>query len=231
MPESPTRPRRSLEPRASGSLADRAYEELRDRLVTLDIAPGAPLDEDRLIQELEVGRTPIREALKRLALERLVQVYPRRGSFAADINITDLADIADVRMPLEGHAAFRAAERLTPDAEKQLDELVRELRAITPATDNHELLELDTRIHRFIYRATRNAYLEQSLTVYLNLSTRIWHLVIDRMPGGYDPAEHLELLAAVKARDPERARRALVDHVVAFEDAIHAALRKDGSAV
>ena len=80
-------------------LADRAYAELRDRIVTLRIAPGAPIDEDALGGELEIGRTPVREAIKRLALENLVTVFPRRGTFASEINITDLAHISDVRDP------------------------------------------------------------------------------------------------------------------------------------
>src|ERR1700677_3763678 len=94
-------------------LADRAYEELRDRIVTLRIAPGAPIDEDVVGQELQMGRTPVREAIKRLSLENLVTVFPRRGTFASEINITDLADISDVRTQLEGHAAYRAAQRIT----------------------------------------------------------------------------------------------------------------------
>src|SRR5512133_4381963 len=105
-------------------LADRAYAELRDRILTLAIAPGAPINEDALGRDLEMGRTPVREAIKRLALERLVTVFPRRGTFASEINITDLAAISDVRVQLEGHAARRAAERCTPDQRVQLDALV-----------------------------------------------------------------------------------------------------------
>ena len=102
------------ETRPPALLADRAYEELRDRLVTLQIKPGEPIDEDQLGRELEMGRTPIREAIKRLALENLVTVFPRRGTFAAEINIKDLAHITDVRQVLEGQAAVprgRAPDR------------------------------------------------------------------------------------------------------------------------
>src|SRR5436305_14286372 len=105
-------------------LADRAYVELRDRIVTLRIAPGAPIDEDLLGQELQMGRTPVREAIKRLSLENLVTVFPRRGTFASEINITDLAQISDVRVQLEGHAAYRAAERITAEQRSELDGLL-----------------------------------------------------------------------------------------------------------
>src|SRR5579859_2313319 len=108
-------------------LADRAYDELRDRIVTLQIAPGAPIDEDLIGQELEMGRTPVREAIKRLSLENLVTVFPRRGTFASEINITDLAHISDVRGVLEGHAAHRAAQRITEAQRAELHELLVEL--------------------------------------------------------------------------------------------------------
>src|ERR1700693_374608 len=108
-------------------LADRAYVELRDRIVSLRIAPGAPIDEDGLGAELEMGRTPRREAIKRLALENLVTVFPRRGTFASEINITDLAHISDVRSQLEGHAAYRAAERITDTQQAELQQLLDEL--------------------------------------------------------------------------------------------------------
>ncbi|HUJ33636.1 MAG TPA: GntR family transcriptional regulator, partial [Solirubrobacteraceae bacterium] len=120
-------PRRPAPPR--GLLADRAYRELRDRLVTLRIAPGAPIDEDLIGRELKMGRTPVREAIKRLALENLVTVFPRRGTFASEINITDLAHISDVRAQLESHAAYRAAERITDTQREELTRLLDELHA------------------------------------------------------------------------------------------------------
>ncbi|MAO80463.1 MAG: GntR family transcriptional regulator, partial [Nocardioides sp.] len=82
---------------SSSSLADRAYEALRHRLVMLDIAPGDVINEAALSAELEVGRTPIREALKRLEGAHLVVSYPRRGTFAANVDITDLAAITEMR--------------------------------------------------------------------------------------------------------------------------------------
>ena len=163
-------------------LADRAYVELRDRIVTLRIPPGAPIDEDLLGGELEMGRTPVREAIKRLALENLVTVFPRRGTFASEINITDLNHISDVRIVLEGHAAFRAAERITGAQRSELEDLLGALGRSQGSDDAEELMALDARVHRFIYRCTGNPYLEETLTRYFNLSLRIWHLVLDRLP-------------------------------------------------
>src|ERR1700755_861639 len=130
-------------------LADRASAALRDRIVALRIAPGAPINEDALGRELDMGRTPVREAIKRLALENLVTVFPRRGTFASEINITDLAHISDVRQQLEGHAAFRAAERLTPAQRDELNRLLEELDSSQGSDDIQALMALDTRVHRF----------------------------------------------------------------------------------
>src|SRR5689334_13241092 len=133
-------------------LADRAYAELRDRIVTLAIPPGAPINEDTLGRELDMGRTPVREAIKRLTLEHLVAVFPRRGTFASEINITDLADISDVRVQLEGHAAYRAAERITEAQRVEMDELLDELAHSKGSDDTAALKALDARVQPFIYR-------------------------------------------------------------------------------
>ncbi|MGH3050953.1 MAG: GntR family transcriptional regulator [Gaiellaceae bacterium] len=213
------------ENRVPALLADRAYEELRDRLVTLQIKPGEPLDEDRLGSELEMGRTPIREAIKRLALENLVSVFPRRGTFASEINIKDLAQITEVRAVLEARAAALAAERLTDAGRAELGTLIEELRASRGGDDMKALMELDTRIHRFVYRACDNPFLDVTLYRYLNLSLRIWYLVIDRLPHLFQRVhEHEALLQAIADRKPERAAEIAARHVDLFESEIRSVL-------
>jgi DNA-binding GntR family transcriptional regulator len=206
-------------------LADRAYTELRDRIVTLQIPPGAPIDEDLLGAELKIGRTPVREAIKRLALENLVTVYPRRGTFASEINITDLADVSDVRAQLEGHAAYRAAQRITDAQRAELEQLLEELGHSRGSDDIETLMALDARVHRFIYRCAGNLYLEQTLTRYFNLSLRIWHLVLDRLPHLFTRVhEHDDLLRAIEVGDADRARTVLSEHVATFEREIRVVL-------
>jgi DNA-binding GntR family transcriptional regulator len=204
-------------------LADRAYVELRDRIVTLVIPPGAPINEDALGRDLQMGRTPVREAIKRLALERLVTVFPRRGTFASEINITDLAAISDVRVQLEGHAARRAAERLTPAQRAELDALVAEIDA--SSGDPDMLMRLDAAIHRFVYVCAANPYLQETLERYLNLSLRIWYLVLDRLPHLFDRVhEHRDLLLAIRGGDGERAAGIAAEHVAVFESEIRGVL-------
>jgi DNA-binding GntR family transcriptional regulator len=204
-------------------LADRAYVELRDQIVTLTIPPGAPINEESLGRELGLGRTPLREAIKRLALENLVAVYPRRGTFVTEINITDLAHISDVRVQLEGHAAYRAAQRLTAAQREELDALVAEIEQ--PRSDADALMGLDARIHRFVYRCAANPYLRNTLEHYLNLSLRIWYLVLGRLPHLFERVhEHTELLHAIRAGDADGARAIAAEHVATFESEIRGVL-------
>ncbi|CDR01864.1 GntR family transcriptional regulator [Streptomyces iranensis] len=208
------------------SLAERAYRAIRDRLVMLEIRPGAPINEDQLAQSLGVGRTPVREALKRLQYERLITTYPRRGTFATEVNITDLAHISEVRQELEPLAAALAARRATAADRATLTAALRELEgADSPQRDAAELMRLDLQVHRAIYAATHNPYLEDTLVRHDNLATRIWCLFIDRLSdmAGHI-GEHGPLIEAVVAGDPDKAAQLAHSHVEGFERAIRAAI-------
>src|SRR4051812_5459091 len=171
-----------------------------------------------------MGRTPVREAIKRLALETLVTVFPRRGTFASEINITDLAHISDVRRQLEGHAAYRAAQRLTAARRAELDALLAQLDAPGPGTRD-ELMQLDAEIHRFVHRCTSNPYLEETLARYFNLSLRIWYLVLDRLPHLTERVrEHRPLLEAIRDGEADRARAIAAEHVGTFATEIRSVL-------
>ncbi len=175
------------------------------------------------MSDLAVGRTPIREAIKRLALEDLVTIYPRRGTFVSEIEITDLAQIGDVRRQLEGHAAYRAAERASASDKLEAETLIDELDTLGPTGD--DLMAIDARIHRFVYRCARNPYLESTLDRLLNLSLRIWLRVIDQLPHlEASVLEHRELLAAVRDADAKRARALASAHVETFEREIRRVL-------
>jgi DNA-binding GntR family transcriptional regulator len=172
-----------------------------------------------------MGRTPVREAIKRLALENLVTVFPRRGTFASDINITDLAHISEVRTVIEGHADQQAAQRLTEPLRAELERLVHELDAAASSEDRVALMDLDARVHRFIYRCAGNPYLAATCDRYFNLSLRIWHLALDRMPTlAHHVSGHRDVLGAIASGDPERARTRLAEHVEGFEQTIREVL-------
>lgn len=208
---------------AAQSQAEHAYLVLRDLILSLRLAPGTPVQEEPLTKELGLGRTPFREAIKRLEAESLVAIYPRRGTFVTEVNITDHALIADVRRRLEGHAARRAAERSTDAERAELRDLGKEI--LTMPQEQTAIMGLDTRIHRTVYRCTHNRYLEATLGHYYNLALRIWCLFFEQLT---DVAEHVgehsELLEAVIAGDTDGADAIAVNHVDHFEQAIRQVL-------
>ncbi|CAN5747564.1 GntR family transcriptional regulator [soil metagenome] len=210
---------------SAGTNADRAYEAIRERLVMLDIRPGEPINDDRLATDMGLGRTPVREALKRLEQDRLVVAYPRRGTFATAVDMTDLADISEVRTQLEPTAAARAARSASADARARLRVLAEGIAAIADDDDPREVMRRDVIVHRAIYRASGNPHLEQILIGLDGHATRIWCLFLDRLPDvGRHVREHADLLEAIIAGDDTTAAALTLAHVQGFEREIRALL-------
>jgi len=217
------RPQGSV-PYVARSQSEEAYLRIRDRIVCLEMPPGSVVEEGRLRDELEIGRTPIREALQRLAWENLVRSVPHRGTFVTDVNITDLARITEVRVVLEGHAARLAAERRGARDRDAIADLLERVDTVE-LTNQRELMQLDQEVHRQVYRSARNSFLEGTLERYFNLSLRLWFLVLDRGIRLREAVEeHRELLRAVLAGDGDRAEQCMRRHVTGFESEIRRVL-------
>jgi DNA-binding GntR family transcriptional regulator len=186
----------------------------------------APIDDAALSRSLGVGRTPVREALKRLEVDRLVVAYPRRGTFATGVDITDLAYISEIRVQLEPLAARRAAEVAGAGTRAELAELAAATGGLDArATERTELMRWDLRVHRAIYRAAGNPHLLDTLVRYHNLATRIHCLFLDRLAHvDRHVGEHAGLLRAIAAGDADDAERISRDHVTGFEQAIRAVI-------
>jgi DNA-binding GntR family transcriptional regulator len=204
------------------SRSDEAYLRIRDLIVSLELPPGAIVNERELMERLRLGRTPVREALRALAQERLVEVYPRRGIFVSSVDVGDLASLSEVRAVLESYAARLAAERATDAERREAGALSAELE---DAAGARELIELDQRIHRHVYRCAHNPFLEKTLNEYYVLTLRIWFLALDRVTR-LDEAvrEHRELMDAIRDGDAARAEDAMRRHVLGFERAIRETL-------
>jgi len=207
--------------------AERAYVDLRDRIVTLHLRPGDVLREDELMGDLGIGRTPLREAVKRLALENLVEVQPRRGTFVSAVEATDIVGITEVRAELEAYAAELAAVRLDPETRSTAEALLRELEQLSRGDDQDSLIRADERIHRFTWDAARNPYLAETLERYFTHSLRIWYLVLDRVPSlSHTVHDQTQLLEAVLDRNGPHARTIMREHVLAFQRDILAAFSR-----
>jgi DNA-binding GntR family transcriptional regulator len=206
------------------SLADQAYYRIRELIVTLELPPGSLVNEQELMEQLGLGRTPVREALRTLARERLVLVYPRRGMFISPVDVGDLAGLSEVRTTLESHAARLAAERATDAERTETDALLAELDG-SAAHDERSLIDLDQRLHRHVYRCAHNPFLEATLNEYYMLTLRIWFLVLDRIVRLEDAIqEHRDLLEAIRTGDPDRAADVMRLHIEGFERAIRRVL-------
>ncbi|GAB3288295.1 GntR family transcriptional regulator [Parasphingorhabdus pacifica] len=209
-------------------MVDRAYEQLRDDLVTLRIEPGEPLDEKRLSASLELGLTPVRDAIKRLTLERLVVTYPRRGTFAAEISVSDEVWLTEIREELEGLAAALAATRATPTEREKLSHLA-DLANSHPSADHGSTsyIEVDAAIHRAIYAAAHNPFLETNLNQYATLAMRIWHYGLRQV--AHQPTTRCDqagVVAAIVRGDAEAARAGAQAHLHDFSDSVRALLAR-----
>ena len=205
-------------------MADRAYVAIQDKLIMLDIRPNDALVEGELAAELGVGRTPVREALKRLEADRLVVSFPRRGTFATGVDVADLRHISQIRVNLEPIAARTAAESASAAVRRQLLELAVRTEALdVKGIGRNELMRWDMRVHRAIYRAAGNPHLEDVLVRYDNLATRIFCIFLDRLPTvARHVGEHVALLRAIASGDGDAAAAIAREHVIGFEESVRA---------
>ena len=203
----------------ASSLAERAHIAIRDLIVSLELPPGSLIDERRLVESLGIGRTPVREALRRLAQEQLVEVFPRRGMFVTGVDVRDLARISEVRAVLEPEAARLAASRAT---DEERDELAALGDRIKRGVD---LMALDERIHRAVHAAAHNRLLEKTLGEYYVLALRIWMIALDRAQDLEEAVEaHRDLIRAIVVGNGDGAAKIMRAHVEGFEQAMRKVL-------
>jgi DNA-binding GntR family transcriptional regulator len=200
------------------SLSESAYQRLKEKIITLELLPASLVNEAALMQELGVGRTPLREAFQRLANENLVVILPRRGILVADVNMTDLQKIFEVRIELEVFAARLAAERATPQQIAEMEALFKNADALIRHGDHRQLIQLDHQAHQLIMRAAHNEFLEESLERLYNHVLRLWYVSLHRVSRLREAiAEHRDLIAAIKAGEGERAAEIMRAHIVGFQ--------------
>jgi DNA-binding GntR family transcriptional regulator len=207
-----------------------AYDRIREAIITLELAPGTLINEQRLAEDLQMGAVPVREALKLLAHDELIVITPRHGLYVADINLPDLEQISEMRLTLEPLCAGFAAERATADDLTVLEALRKEQAATSPA-DSRRLLDVDHKFHQAIVRAAKNKYLVRILEHLFGLSQRLWYLALpqlDMLPTAV--AEHLELVESIKSKDADRARKIMYDHVNEFYDRVRQILNASDKA-
>jgi DNA-binding GntR family transcriptional regulator len=200
--------------------AEQAYQEIKKRIIETDLAPGAVINESELMDELGFGRTPVREALKRLQSDDLVVVKPRRGIFVAELAITDLSQIFEVRVELEALAVRLACQRISQTELKRLENLADKY-AEADTSVKEEMINLDGKFHAVLREATHNRFLISNLEYYYNLSLRIWYLALPRAAAEeIDVKAHCEIYKAIASGDEDLAVNRITKHIRDFHKTI-----------
>lgn len=197
--------------------ADDAYEKLKHLIVTLQLPPGSAINEQELIQQLTVGRTPFREAMLRLSHEGLIVRAPRRGAWVSDLSITEVQQLIDARSFVEPLVTRRASERITaPDADK----LMRIVDAGEQAVRDHDVETLvwhDLRFHSCVAQLSDNQYFAAFSRSIDTTLLRYWYASFLRGGDFSNSFVHHRLLAAaIASRDPDLAEERAREHVDIF---------------
>ena len=158
------------------TLTERAYRALEEEIVTLRLKPSQVLSEQMLSATFKIGRTPIREALQRLAREGLVAILPRKGILVSDINPRNQLLVLEVRRELERLLSRAGAERATKEQREHLQEIARGMDRASKANDDIAFMRLDRELNRLMIDAGHNDYAARSMKLLQGLSRRFWYM-------------------------------------------------------
>lgn len=202
-------------------LREIVFEHLREAIINGDLRPGERLMEMQLAEEMGVSRTPVREAIRKLELEGLVIMVPRRGAYVSDLSIKDVAETYEIRSALEALAAGLAAERITPDESEELERILVQIGECIAANDLERSIELDEEFHNILYRASRNDRLVQ---IIYNLREQIHRFRSTSLgtPGRLEAvlSEHTKIAEAISDRNADLAQRLAQEHIENAENAL-----------
>jgi DNA-binding GntR family transcriptional regulator len=202
-------------------LRELVFESLREAIISGRLKPGERMMEIQMAEEMGVSRTPVREAIRKLELEGLVVMIPRKGAYVAGLSLKDIVEVFEIRGALEGLAAELAAERITDD---ELENLERYLVRITEDIEKGDLVkvvETDTDFHTQLYKASRNDWLLQIIN---NLREQIQRFRTTSLsyPGRMKEAveEHRQIVEAISIRNGKLARKLAQEHIDKAENSL-----------
>lgn len=195
-------------------LRDVVFQTLRQAILRGELKPGERLMEIHLAQKLGVSRTPVREAIRKLELEGLVLMIPRKGAVVAEITVKDLEDVLEVRMALEELAVRNACRRITPEQLQEVKRLSEEFRKTLYGDDVSAYAQADVKFHDAIYLATGNGRLVQILN---NLREQMYRYRMeylkDRQSHSILVKEHEEIVRGLSEHNEELAIEATSRHI------------------
>ena len=195
-------------------LRDVVFKTLRQGILTGELKPGERLMEIHLADRLGVSRTPIREAIRKLELEGLVTMIPRKGAEVAQISAKNLKDVLEVRQALDALGVELACERITEEGLQELKEACDYFAKVTATKDATIITKADVALHDVIIRATGNERLQQMIS---NLSEQMYRYRFEYIKdASYHTLlieEHRRIYESVAARDKEQAVKEIQQHI------------------
>ena len=208
-------------------LRDVVFTTLRQAIITGEFAPGERLMEVSLAKQLGVSRTPVREAIRKLELEGLVIMVPRKGAQVAHITEKSLRDVLEVRKSLEKLAVELACERMTEEDMKEMNRAEEAFSAAVHEGDALRIAETDEQFHDVIYNSTGNTKLVQLLN---NLREQMYRYRLEHIKDEKSRLslleEHQRMMTALRSRDVELAKKAAGEHIVNQENNVPRNLRE-----
>jgi DNA-binding GntR family transcriptional regulator len=198
------------------TLTDRAYRRLEELIVTLQLAPGAVVSETALSKRLGIGRTPIREALQRLARERLITVLPRRGIMVSEVNVRTQLRLLEARREMERLLARCAARRAGDADRRRFTQIADGMEEAARANDDVTFMRLDREFNLLVLGAGENEFAAGAMTLMHGLSRRFWYIhykQVADMP--LTARQHADIARAIAAGD-EKAAGAAVDRLMDY---------------
>jgi GntR family transcriptional regulator, rspAB operon transcriptional repressor len=211
--------------RASTRTSDRIHEELRRAIITLELSPRSVLSESSLAERLKCSRTPLREALQRLAQEQLVVIEPRRAISIPPLGMTEFTELMDTMLAVEPVLIRASAASIRADELATLDRCVYQMEEAGRTGDFAGWADLDFDFHEAIARGTQNHYMEQTLVRLDRLVSRFAYLGI-RRPGAASvaTAEHRHVMEALRRHDADECERLIRQHITNGRERMKAVL-------
>jgi DNA-binding GntR family transcriptional regulator len=210
----------ALEDMAVETMTDRVYKQIEELIVTLQLPPGTMLSEQALAQNLAFGRTPIREALQRLAREGLVTILARRGILVSEINLRTQLRLLEVRRELERLMARTACGRASQAEREEFAEIAEGMRQASEKADGIAFMRLDSEFNLLISRAAQNEFASRSMGLMHGLSRRFWYQHYKEVADLPRAAQlHAAVAQAIVERNCDEAGRAsdrLLDYIEDF---------------
>ncbi len=206
-------------PETTRSLAEQAYQRIEELIVTLKLAPGTHFSEAELSQQLGIGRTPIREALQRLAADRLITTIPRRGMMVTEINIADHLALLETRRVLDRLIASRAAKRAGRKQRQQLRSLAETITQAAQKSDLARFMRLDRQCDQILEAASRNPFAVRACAPLHAHCRRFWYRYQENGDLNESARLHAQVMNAVASGDSQAAAQVsdqLLDYLDAF---------------